>query len=234
MHAGLLAEELGFDERRRDVVITATLLRTVGYLALPTRPWLCVDPLTADARSLIELHPRLGFNVLMQAPALHDVATVVLYHHERFDGTGYPAGLSGQDIPLAARVLAVLEAYGAMTHERPYREPCSPEPACRALIDAAGTQFDPEVAELFVEQIRRAPRLVRDDVSEAVLDAMPLEPATSSRRRSTAPRCWATTIGSSRMPPRQPSTTHPSASWFSSSPTCLVSTRSWVMSQATS
>ena len=175
VHAGLLAEELGFDERRRDVVITATLLRTVGYLALPSRPWLCVDPLTADARALIELHPRLGFNVLMQAPALHDVATVVLYHHERFDGTGYPAGLSGQDIPLAARVLAVLEAYGAMTHERPYREPCSPEPACRALIDAAGTQFDPEVAELFVEQIRRAPRLVRDDVSEAVLDAMPLE-----------------------------------------------------------
>ena len=175
VHAGLLAEELGFDERKRDVVITATLLRTVGHLALPTRPWLCAGPLTADARSLIELHPRLGFNVLMQAPALHDVAGVVLYHHEHFDGTGYPAGLSGQDIPLSARVLAVLEAYGAMTHERPYREPWSPEPACKALIDAAGTQFDPEVAELFVEQIRRAPRLVRDDVSEAVLDAMPLE-----------------------------------------------------------
>ena len=175
VHAGLLAEELGFDERKRDVVITATLLRAVGHLALPTRPWLCAGPLTPDARSLIELHPRLGFNVLMQAPALHDVAGVVLYHHERFDGTGYPAGLSGQDIPLAARVLAVVEAYGAMTHERPYREPWSPEPACKALIDAAGTQFDPEVAELFVEQIRRAPRLVRDDVSEAVLDAMPLE-----------------------------------------------------------
>ena len=175
VHAGLLAEELGFDDRRRDVVVTATLLRAVGYLALPTRQWLSADPLTADERSLIELHPRLGFNVLMQAPALHDVAGVVLYHHERFDGSGYPAGLSGQDIPLAARVLAVVEAYGAMTHERPYREPWSPEWACRALIDAAGTQFDPEVAELFVEQIRRAPRLVRDDVSEAVLDAMPLE-----------------------------------------------------------
>ena len=62
-----------------------------------------------------------------------------------------------------------------MTHERPYREPWSPEQACRALIDTAGTQFDPEVVELFVEQIRRAPRLVRDDVSAAVLDAMPLE-----------------------------------------------------------
>ena len=175
VHAGLLAEELGFDERRRDVVITATLLRTVGCLALPTGPWLHPGPLTADARSLIELHPRLGFNVLMQAPALHDVAAVVLYHHERFDGSGYPAGLSGQDIPLGARVLAVLEAYGAMTHERPYREPWSPEQACKALIDSAGTQFDPEVVELFVEQVRAAPRLVREDVSAAVLDAMPLE-----------------------------------------------------------
>jgi HD-GYP domain-containing protein (c-di-GMP phosphodiesterase class II) len=175
VHAGLLSEELGFDDRRRDVVITATLLRTVGRLALPTRPWLCPGPLTPDARSLIELHPRLGFNVLMQAPALHDVAGVVLYHHERFDGTGYPAGLSGQDIPLGARVLAILEAYGAMTRERPYREPWSPEEACRELIAVAGTQFDPEVVELFVEQVRAAPRLVREDVSAAVLDAMPLE-----------------------------------------------------------
>ena len=100
VHAGLMAEELGFDERQRDVVITVTLLRTIGHLAPPTRPWLCAGPLTADARSLIELHPRLGFNVLMQAPALHDVAGGVLYHHEHFDGTGYPAGLSGQDIPL--------------------------------------------------------------------------------------------------------------------------------------
>jgi HD-GYP domain-containing protein (c-di-GMP phosphodiesterase class II) len=175
VHAGLLATELGLDERTRDVHITATLLRAVGYLALPAYPRLRAGPLTADARSLIELHPRLGYNVLTQAPALHDAATAVLYHHERFDGTGYPAGLCAHEIPLAARVLAVLEAYGAMTHERPYREPWSPKQACEALIDAAGTQFDPEIAQLFVEQVRRAPRLVRDDVSAAVLDALPLE-----------------------------------------------------------
>jgi len=175
VHAGLLAKELGLDERTRDVLISATLLRAVGYLALPEHPRLRPAPLTADERSLIELHPRLGFNVLVQAPALHDAAAVVLYHHERFDGTGYPAGLSAQDIPLAARVLAVLEAYGAMTHERPYREPWSPEQACEALVEAAGTQFDPELTPLFVEQVRRAPRLVRDDVSAAVLDALPLK-----------------------------------------------------------
>jgi len=175
VHAGLLAKELGLDERARDVLISATLLRAVGYLALPERPRLRPGPLTAGERSLVELHPRLGFNVLMQAPALHDAAAVVLYHHERFDGTGYPAGLAAHDIPPAARALAVLEAYGAITHERPYRQPWSPEQACEALIDGAGTQFDPEIAQLFVEQVRRAPRLVRDDVSAAVLDGLPLE-----------------------------------------------------------
>jgi GGDEF domain-containing protein len=176
LHAGLLAEDLGLDERSRDVLITATLLRAVGYLALPGRPGQHAGPLMAEERSLIELHPRLGFNVLMQAPALQDAATAVLYHHERYDGSGYPAGLCGEDIPLAARVLALLEAYGAMTHERPHREPWSPEQTCEALIDAAGSQFDPEITHLVVEQIRRAPRVVRDDVAAAVLDALPLEP----------------------------------------------------------
>jgi GGDEF domain-containing protein len=175
LHAGLLAGELGLDERSRDVLITATLLRAVGYLALPARPGLHAGPLTADERSLIELHPRLGFNVLMQAPALQDAATAVLYHHERFDGSGYPAGLVAQDIPVAARVLAILEAYGAMTHERPHREPWSPEQACVALVDAAGSQFDPEITHLVVEQVRRAPRVVQDDVATAVLDALPLK-----------------------------------------------------------
>jgi HD-GYP domain-containing protein (c-di-GMP phosphodiesterase class II) len=177
LHAGLLAEDMALDEHARDVLITATLLRALGYLPLPDRPRMHPGPLPPDERALIELHPRLGFNVLMQAPALHEAATVLLYHHERYDGTGYPAGLSGRDIPIAARMLAVLEAFGALTHERPYRDTCTPEAACEALVEAAGTQFDPEITQLFVEQVRRAPRLTRDDVSGAVLDGLPLEAA---------------------------------------------------------
>jgi HD-GYP domain-containing protein (c-di-GMP phosphodiesterase class II) len=176
VHAGLLAQDLGLDRRARDVLVCATLLRAVGLLALPERPRLQPGSLTLDDRALIELHPRLGFDLLTQAPALHDVALAVLYHHERFDGNGYPAGLSGADIPLAARVLAVLEAYGAMTHERPYRTPCSPEQACKELVDGGATQFDPEIVAHFVEQIRRAPRVTRDDVSAAILDGLPLDP----------------------------------------------------------
>jgi GGDEF domain-containing protein len=176
VHAGLLAKELQLETRERDVLTCATLLRAVGYLALPDGPRLHPGPLTPDERSLIEMHPRVGFNILVQAPSLREVATVVLHHHERFDGAGYPAGLAGHDPPLASRVLAVLEAYGALTHERPYRAPCSSEHACEVIIDGAGTQFDPEIAQLFVEQIRRMPQGVRPDVPDTVLDALPLEP----------------------------------------------------------
>jgi HD-GYP domain-containing protein (c-di-GMP phosphodiesterase class II)/GGDEF domain-containing protein len=175
IHGGLLADAIGLDERGRDVVIGATLLRAVGYLPLPERLRLRAGPLTSDERALLALHPRLGFDILGQAPALHDVAMAVLYHHERPDGTGYPAGLAGEDIPLAARILAVLEAYGAMTNERPYRTPVAPWEACARLVEGGGTQFDPEVVALFVEQVRRDPRVARDDVAGAVLDALPLE-----------------------------------------------------------
>src|SRR4051794_5541033 len=175
LRAGLLAKELGMDERQRDVLACATLLRAVGYLALPERPRLRPGPLTPDERSLIELHPRVGFNIIVQAPSLRDVATAVLHHHERFDGAGYPASVAGEDIPVASRVLAVLEAYGAMTHERPYRTPWSSRQACEAIVHASGTQFDPEIAQLFVEQVRRARPAESRNVPEAVLDALPVE-----------------------------------------------------------
>ena len=175
MHAGLVANDLGLDRHERDVLVCATLLRGLGYLALPDRPRLRPGPLRPDERAMIELHPRLGYNVLAQAPALRDAATAVLYHHERFDGNGYPAGLAGTDIPLAARVLAALEAYGAMTHERPHRTPCASEEACQELVASGGTQFDPEITARLVEQIRRNPRVTREDVSAAVLDELPFD-----------------------------------------------------------
>ncbi|HVD55301.1 MAG TPA: HD domain-containing phosphohydrolase, partial [Thermoleophilaceae bacterium] len=174
-HALTLARDLGFDDWKRDVLICATLLRNVGYLALPERLFALPGPLRPDERAVIELHPRLGFNIIGQVRALRDVATAVLYHHERFDGAGYPAGLAGKDIPKAARALAVLEAYGAMTSDRPHRMKRSPEAACVELVAGAGTQFDPEIAQLFVEEIRRGSGVVDPGVAEAVVEALPLE-----------------------------------------------------------
>jgi HD-GYP domain-containing protein (c-di-GMP phosphodiesterase class II) len=89
-------------------------------------------------------------------PALREVATTVLYHHERFDGSGYPAGLAGDSIPRAARALTVLEAYSAMTCDRSYRSARTPEEACVELVAAAGTQFDPWVVAALLGRLAGA------------------------------------------------------------------------------
>jgi GGDEF domain-containing protein len=106
-------------------------------------------------------------------PALRDVAATVLYHHERFDGRGYPNGLPGESVPRTARALAVLEAYDAMTSERPYRETLSPEEACAELVAEAGAQFDPEIVQTFVERVRRQEASLSARVNETVADALP-------------------------------------------------------------
>ena len=170
-----LAGDLGLDENERDVLVIATLLRAVGYLPLSDRLLLSRDPLTPDERALISLHPRLGFEILRQAPFLRDSAAAVLFHHERYDGQGYPARLQGTDIPLAARALSVLEAYGAMTHDRPHRAARGAEEACRELIEHAGTQFDPEIVQLLVERVRHAPARPSYELIDVILENLPLD-----------------------------------------------------------
>jgi HD-GYP domain-containing protein (c-di-GMP phosphodiesterase class II) len=174
LHALALARELELDSRSRDVLVCATLLRHIGYVAVPEQILREERPLRPDERSVVELHTRVGFNIIGQVPALRAVAEAVLYHHERFDGTGYPAGLAGEAIPAAARALAVLEAYAAMTNERPYRRRRSLDEACDELVAAAGTQFDPEIVQLLVEEVRRGPLPVDEALTDAVVEALPL------------------------------------------------------------
>lgn len=171
-----LAGDLGLEDHDREVLVIATLLRAVGYLPLSDRLLLSHDALTPDERALISLHPRLGFEILRQAPSLRESAVAVLFHHERYDGLGYPGRLGGQDIPLAARVLSVLEAYGAMTHDRPHRAARGSDDACRELIEHAGTQFDPEIVQLLIERLRRAPARPSEELIDVILENLPLDP----------------------------------------------------------
>jgi GGDEF domain-containing protein len=127
----------------------------VGTLGVSERILLKPGPLEPEERDVVELHPRIGFDVLTPMPALRDVATMVLHHHERYDGSGYPSGLSGDAIPLGARVLAVVDAFHAMTHDRPHRLAGSPAHAVEELVAGAGAQFDPELVQFFVEELRR-------------------------------------------------------------------------------
>ena len=101
-------------------------------------------------------HPEIGYVITMSSPEFAPIAEYVLSHHERWDGTGYPLGLSGEEIPLLARILAVADAYDAMTEDRVYRKALTKEGAIEEIRINAGIQFDPNIAMAFVELIRKS------------------------------------------------------------------------------
>ena len=138
----------------------ASLLHDVGTVAVSERVLLKPGPLNAQEREVVELHPRIGAQVVSQVPALRPLAPAILHHHEHFDGTGYPNGLAGDDIPVPARLIAVADAFSAMMHDRPHRPARSVAEACAVLERGSGTQFDPEMVRLLVEEVRGDPGLV--------------------------------------------------------------------------
>jgi diguanylate cyclase (GGDEF)-like protein len=137
-------------------LVFAGLLRDVGKLGISDRVLLKPGPLNADERRIAQLHPLIGARIVERVPGLAGLAPAIRHHHERWDGAGYPSGLSGEEIPLEARVIAVADVYSALTSTRPYREPVSSELACDEIGRAAGTQFDPRVARLFTDEMRRS------------------------------------------------------------------------------
>jgi diguanylate cyclase (GGDEF)-like protein len=165
--------EIEPDERR--LLSLASLLHDVGTVAVSERVLLKPGPLNPQEREVVELHPRIGAQVVSQVPALRPVAPAILHHHERYDGTGYPSGLSADDIPVPARLIAVADAFSAMMHDRPHRSRRSVDEACAVLERGAGTQFDPEMVRLLVEEVRGDPDLVEGARREAAeLDSIPL------------------------------------------------------------
>nr|WP_246351671.1 HD-GYP domain-containing protein [Deinobacterium chartae] len=152
-----LGRALGLGSERLEALRQGAYLHDIGKLAVPDRVLLKPGPLTAAERLEMQMHVTLGFERARCIPSLPPEALdVILYHHERWDGSGYPSGLFGEDIPLLARVFSVVDVFDALTSSRPYKEAWSVEAALEELGAQAGRQFDPCVVEVFVRWIRTA------------------------------------------------------------------------------
>lgn len=154
-----LGEELGLDAEDLVSLRMAAILHDVG-MGLATGSVGATDrPLSTVDRGLVRAHPKVASDVLAQVPSLEELAPMVRHHHERFDGDGYDAGLSGAAIPLGSRILAVTDSFVAMTSARPYRNALSLTDAIEELDAGAGAQFDPLVVEAFIGLIAKRPEL---------------------------------------------------------------------------
>jgi diguanylate cyclase (GGDEF)-like protein len=146
-----LARAIDLPEGELERIRTASLLHDLGKLAIPEEILAKPGDLAASEWRVVTEHPKIGQVVLEQAGALRDAATIVLHHHEWYDGRGYPHGLAGGEIPVGARIVSIVDAYEAMVAGRPYRAAISHEEAIAELRRQGGVQFDPELVEVFAE-----------------------------------------------------------------------------------
>jgi putative nucleotidyltransferase with HDIG domain len=154
-YALFLAEALGLPDEERRLLRLAGLLHDIGKIGIPDGILRKPAPLTGEEYDIVKQHVALGDAIVGAVPQLAEVRAGVRHHHERWDGTGYLDGLKGLAIPHLARILAVADAYSAMTTTRPYRKALPPDEALARVAQAAGTQLDPELAMAFVTAMRR-------------------------------------------------------------------------------
>ncbi|MEV0370217.1 HD-GYP domain-containing protein [Streptomyces sp. NPDC050636] len=179
----MIARELGMAEDRVEVLRFAGILHDVGKLGVPTRLLRKDGPLTPEERSVIELHPEYGHEIVRGIGFLGEARAAILHHHERVDGSGYPYGLVGHQIPEFARVVAVADAFDAMTSTRSYRRARPVSVAVAELRRCAGAQFDPRMVRALTAALTRY-----GWQPELVMAADPDPDATAGRGNVSPPR----------------------------------------------
>jgi len=162
-YAVAVGQKLGLRGRDLETLHYASLLHDVGKLGVPESVLRKEGPLDDQETGIMRQHPEIGARMLERLELLRGAAPLVLHHQERFDGEldgqhpGYPKGISGEEIPLGARVIAVVDAFDAMTTTRPYREALSMEEAASVLRRERGRQFDPRVVDAFLDSLAERP-----------------------------------------------------------------------------
>ena len=150
-----LAKAIGMSENEIQGVKTAALLHDIGKLAVPEHILSKPGPLTQEEFQKIRIHPQVGADIIAGVPFPYPVAPLILSHHERWDGKGYPAGMKGDEIPAGARILAVVDYFDALTSERPYHKAMSDDGAVGLLRQEAGKALDPNLVLIFVENLEK-------------------------------------------------------------------------------
>lgn len=158
--AEVVAARLGWDEDQAEVLRIGAALHDIGKLAVSERVLRKPGPLDEGEMEEVRAHPVEGARMVGLIGTMRSAVPAVLHHHERWDGGGYPDGLAGIEIPAEARILAVVDAFDAMTSDRPYRPALRTEIAIAELERCSGAQFDPDVVEVFVEAWRQGALVV--------------------------------------------------------------------------
>lgn len=150
-----IGRRLGLDERQLESIHRCGLLHDIGKLGIPVEILDKPGRLTDDEMDIMKQHPAIGARIVAPISAYADVLAAVRHHHEHYDGSGYPDGLAGEEIPLIARIFAVADVFDALASPRPYREAWSPEQVVEYIAKGAGTQFDPQVVEAFRAEVHQ-------------------------------------------------------------------------------
>jgi putative two-component system response regulator len=156
-----VARALGLTDTQTELIAKAAPLHDVGKIGISDAILLKPDRLDQNERTMVKRHTTIGADILKNghSPLIRMAQEIALTHHERFDGTGYPNGLAGEEIPICGRIVAIVDVYDALTHERPYKHAWSHEEAMTEIKKQSGTGFDPKVVNAFVQLLEQKPML---------------------------------------------------------------------------
>ncbi|MDD5070629.1 MAG: HD domain-containing protein [Candidatus Omnitrophica bacterium] len=159
-YSSAIAKEMKLSLHQQEVLVRAALLHDLGKIGISDAVLLKPGKLTAEEFAQIKEHPLKGYEIVQSLSFLKESANLILHHHERFDGKGYPQGIKGIEIELGARILAVADSFDAMTTDRPYRPAMSVDQAVSELIKSKANQLDPEIVDCFIKVLKNNPAIV--------------------------------------------------------------------------
>ncbi|HHY80894.1 MAG TPA: HD-GYP domain-containing protein [Thermoanaerobacter sp.] len=162
--AALLCREFGFSESHTEMVRIASLLHDIGKIGVKEEVLNKPGKLTDEELSIIKEHPQKGYEILRDVPALKEASLWVKYHHEWYDGSGYPDGIKGDEIPLEAQILSLADVFDALVSDRPYRKAFSQEEAYKIILEHEGTQFSPKIINAFKKAFEKNREEFKHDI----------------------------------------------------------------------